>query len=179
VPTAAWLRERYKRNKAAGICPTCIRNKVPAGRVTCKDCEEKNKKHKQRFFGRHRVADKKYYNKLRDAAFDKLGNRCANPNCRWLNEDGTFGCTDKDMLQIDHVDGGGVQEHKALKYNHSRFHKKVIADTTGKYQLLCANCNWKKRKTKDEQPRNLQKPSNLGMEVLSGPVSGGLLETGV
>lgn len=179
MPIAAWLRERFKRNVSAGICPTCTKRKARAGRVSCKECADRNKEHQQKFFGRHRMADKKYYDRLRDAAFIKLGNKCNNPSCRWLNEDGSMGCTDKDMLQIDHVEGGGVKEHRFLKFNHSRFHKNVVADTSGKYQLLCANCNWKKRRTQDEQPKNLLKPSNLDMEVMSGPVSGGLLETGI
>jgi Zn-finger protein len=32
-----------------------------------------------------------------------------------------------------------------------RYMKNVIADTTGKYQLLCANCNWIKRHEMYEQ----------------------------
>src|SRR5271157_497603 len=31
-----------------------------------------------------------------------LGGRCADPDCAWVNEDGSRGCTDVRCLQIDH-----------------------------------------------------------------------------
>ena len=36
-----------------------------------------------------------------------LGGRCADPNCRWLNEDGTLGCADERAPVFDHIEGGG------------------------------------------------------------------------
>ena len=78
------------------------------------------------------------------AAFDKLGNLCANPSCRHLNEDGTLGCKDPRALQIDHILGGGNKERKELK-DCREIYRKVLADNSGKYQLLCATCNWIKR----------------------------------
>lgn len=80
---------------------------------------------------------------LRLAALAYLGNRCSNPDCRWLNADGTFGCTDPDMLHIDHDDGSGAQERKAL--GDIAIYYRVLEDKEGKYKALCANCNWKKR----------------------------------
>jgi hypothetical protein len=52
------------------------------------------------------------------------------------------GFTDIRALQIDHVDGGGIKDRAGLMYG---FWKKVLSDTSGKYQLLCANCNAIKR----------------------------------
>ena len=83
----------------------------------------------------------------------KLGGRCASPDCRWHNDDGTIGCTDVRALQIDHVQGGGSTElraghgaglahlyrvREALKWSE-------LAGIQAPYQLLCANCNWIKR----------------------------------
>ena len=60
------------------------------------------------------------------------------------------GENDHRCLQIDHVDGGGCHER------HLDGHKSyAIADAwsgglEGKYQVLCANCNWKKRYEQNE-----------------------------
>lgn len=87
--------------------------------------------------------------KYRQAAMQKLGNKCANPACQWLNPDGFRGCTDIRCLQIDHVLGGGNQERKKGLISHALY-KDVLADETGKYQALCANCNWIKKHTHHE-----------------------------
>lgn len=52
-------------------------------------------------------------------------------------------------LQIDHVHGHGTKELKKLSLN-CGYLKKVLADTEGNYQLLCANCNWIKRSENKE-----------------------------
>jgi len=89
-------------------------------------------------------ASKRCRRKYRDAALQKLGNKCANPACQWLNADGSRGCTDFRCLQVDHVVGGGNQERKQGLAGLALYHD-VLADQTGKYQALCANCNWIKR----------------------------------
>jgi len=88
------------------------------------------------------------YWKRRTAVIIKLGGRCSNPDCKWMNDDGTIGCTDERCLQIDHVDSGGSKERKKIA-PHTLL-KKVLEDKNGSYQLLCANCNWIKRKTHQE-----------------------------
>lgn len=52
------------------------------------------------------------------------------------------GFNDFRALQIDHINNDGFLERKI---NSTVRYKKVLKDTTGKYQLLCANCNWIKR----------------------------------
>jgi len=64
--------------------------------------------------------------------FDKFSNQCALCNN-----------TDKRTFQVDHVNGGGTQD-RLLLYG-DKFYKAVLQDITGKYQLLCANCNQIKR----------------------------------
>lgn len=85
---------------------------------------------------------------LRRAALAYLGNRCSNPQCRWLNEDGTLGCTDPDILHIDHVKSDGNREREKL--SDIQIYRRVLEDTEGRYRALCANCNWKKRVTLKE-----------------------------
>lgn len=55
------------------------------------------------------------------------------------------GFADYRALQVDHVNGGGLKELRTEGGGGTRYLKKVIADTDGNYQLLCANCNWIKR----------------------------------
>lgn len=85
---------------------------------------------------------------LREKVLTKYGRKCNNPACQWLNADGSRGCVDTRCIQIDHVHGGGKQELKSLHQH--QYHKKVLADAEGNYQLLCANCNWIKRSEKRE-----------------------------
>jgi hypothetical protein len=60
------------------------------------------------------------------------------------------GFTDPRALQIDHVRGDGWQEPRVGTQRRkggggAPYYRRVVADTTGRYQLLCANCNWIKR----------------------------------
>jgi NADPH-dependent 7-cyano-7-deazaguanine reductase QueF len=94
--------------------------------------QKKYKKYQQEHPEIYRNATQKCRKKLKLKVFEKLGNKCV--RC---------GITDIRVLQIDHVNGHGNKEHKELKdYG---FMLKVLADTEGNYQLLCANCNWIKR----------------------------------
>ena len=54
---------------------------------------------------------------------------------------------DKDVraLQIDHVHGGGSAEIRGGLGAGLAYYIRVLRDTTGRYQLLCANCNKIKR----------------------------------
>ncbi len=66
--------------------------------------------------------------------------RCRNPKCRWLNEDGTFGCTDPDAFHFDHKAGGGSEDRKSGKITGNRLYD-AIKKHPEDFQLLCANCN--------------------------------------
>lgn len=76
--------------------------------------------------------------KLKQTIYEKLGNTCS--RC---------GFSDPRALQIDHVRGGGNKEHTVVKNAH-KYLRKVIEDTEGLYQILCANCNWIKRHENQE-----------------------------
>jgi len=93
----------------------------------------------------------KRQSELRKQIIAQLGGRCSNPGCRWLNEDGSLGCTDVSALQIDHVGGGGSVELRAggagLKHLYRVRNDLKWVDLAGlasQYQVLCANCNWTK-----------------------------------
>jgi hypothetical protein len=56
------------------------------------------------------------------------------------------GFNDWRALQVDHVNGGGVAERKALgNWQYYGRLLSFIKESPNKYQLLCANCNWIKR----------------------------------
>jgi len=81
--------------------------------------------------------EKDYRDRKRTEINAKLGNQCA--RC---------GFTNPLALCIDHVNGGGVAERTSM--SQKTFLNKVLNDTTGMYQLLCANCNLIKRHERDE-----------------------------
>jgi hypothetical protein len=86
---------------------------------------------------------------LREQVIAKLGGCCAAKDCRWLNRDGTLGCKDASLLHIDHVKGKGGKERKVLSGRMFLLHV-LKSRAKKKYQLLCANCNWRKRQTNNE-----------------------------
>jgi|SRR5690606_9755310 len=58
------------------------------------------------------------------------------------------GFSDSRALQIDHINGGGYTERKEYSTNPKAYYRNIlysIKNKEGKYQLLCANCNWIKR----------------------------------
>ena len=78
---------------------------------------------------------------LRIAVIKKYGGKCS--RC---------GYSDWRALQIDHVNGGGVQHRQA--YGTAQLQRLTIrAFGSGKYELLCANCNWIKRHENSEGGR--------------------------
>ena len=149
--------ERYHRNRAAGVCPYCggeingefmcakcrtthqkgsldwYHRQVTSGCCTrcgdphtgtgryCPDCSEKAKREVKR-----------WSDQVRDETFQAYGGavcvRCGN--------------IDPDVLQIDHIDGGGTQHRKKIGEPLTRWLRKQGFPPG--YQVLCANCNTKK-----------------------------------
>ncbi len=89
----------------------------------------------------------KYY-QLRDLVIKKYGGKCKECNVR-----------DQRVLCIDHINGGGVGELR--KVSSLKYLRMVLADNSGKYQLLCHNCNWIKRWEKSEVRRKRIIPKNI------------------
>lgn len=109
----AWHHEHYLKNKAR------IKDANKAWYVV-------NKQHVA-------ANDKQVRGLLRDAIFDKLGNKCA--HCA---------CNDRRCLQIDHVNNDGYLHRKSKGRAHGstrKYLREILHDVTGAYQILCANCN--------------------------------------
>lgn len=87
------------------------------------------------------AAQRKHARAVRAKALEVLGGVCV--RC---------GFSEPCALQIDHIDGGGAQERRALGGASRSIYKRVIAGEPG-YQLLCANCNWLKRCERGEHYR--------------------------
>jgi len=88
-------------------------------------------------------ANKKYKIKLKNEIHQSLGGKCANP----FNLPHPDWCNDSEVLQIDHVHGGGTKERSIYgrDLNYYRHILQQIKFGSKDYQLLCANCNFKKR----------------------------------
>ena len=90
---------------------------------------------------KHSEKNKRIRKELKDKIFDKLGNACT--ICKNI---------DPDVLQIDHIRGKGYEEMKIFGGNSLSYYRHVLKHLNeNKYQLLCANCNWKKRVINNEK----------------------------
>ena len=149
--------KRYHRNKAAGACPYC--GGKTNGEFMCAKCRTTHQKgtlawyHRQVASGccvrcgephtqegrycvtcgeKARLGVKQWYAQLRDEVLAAYGG----PKCVCC------GTTDLDVLQIDHIDGGGTQHLKEIGHNIYAWLRKQGFPPG--YQVLCANCNTKK-----------------------------------
>ena len=101
--------------------------------------------------------------RIRTTVITYLGNRCV--KC---------GNSDIRVLCIDHVNGGGCQERKALTYHGFLWKLKKAIDARNEtilsqYQLLCANCNAIKKFERDE---NFKRSETIGRKALKGKGEG-------
>ena len=112
--------------------------------------KEKMKMYKHNDYIRHRKErltralelQKQQRLRTRLEIFRLLGNKCSNPYN--LNH-GDFSKI-KECLQIDHINGNGIEEYGKLSaYTYLNHVLKEIRNGSKNYQLLCANCNWIKR----------------------------------
>ena len=124
------------------ICPDCKQSdKVFVSNGYCRPCHYARTEHWRKANpDKSRKIIRTYNRKKRDRVVQLLGGRCK--RC---------GETDWRCLQIDHVGGGGTKEHKKLGV--ARVNAKVLRLEGKGYQLLCANCNWRKR-YENEEVRN-------------------------
>lgn len=113
----------------------------------CKDCVKKfsaspqRKRYNKEYFEKNQVKitayKRRWRQQLRLMAIEKLGRVCR-----------MCGFDDMRALQIDHVNGRGILDRKERKRD--EYYRLVVNDKTGKFQLLCANCNWIKRHENEE-----------------------------
>lgn len=89
--------------------------------------KDKNKKKKH---------SQKWQLDLRIRLIEYLGGKCV--KC---------GFSDPRALQIDHINGDGNLMRTRSNHGWSQFYREIISKKyDGKVQLLCANCNWIKRR---------------------------------
>ncbi len=118
---AAW----YERRKADGICFASTKENpcdghVPAGRVYCDKHNTENN-----LESRLRASE------LRKLVIETYGSKC---QC--------CGETEVELLQVDHVDGGGNQHRREIGQSQLyRWLKKHGFPRKG-FILLCGSCNW-------------------------------------
>ncbi len=126
----------------------------------CKDCFNQKchnyyLKHKDKYKQRatnwkklHREEHREQAKKERMRVVTFLGGKCSSPNCKWANDDDSYGCNDPRALQIDHINGDGYKYKNSYKseiYYILKLIKENPDKVRKKFQLLCANCNWIKR----------------------------------
>jgi hypothetical protein len=89
-----------------------------------------------------------YRRKLREAVLEVLGGKCV--RC---------GFSDHRALQVDHVNSDGFSDTRCRKDRYT-FYKHIVQEghASGRYQLLCANCNWIKVRELEEYPRRRSAP---------------------
>jgi hypothetical protein len=79
----------------------------------------------------------KKYSEVKEKVFQMFGSKCK--RCKE---------TDKRVLQLDHINGGGTKERK--KTNSLNRYVRALKDPS-KYQMLCANCNIIKKHENEEK----------------------------
>ena len=134
-------RPRHKRREVDGRirCPTCGKD-VPTdgfrmrgnGYVasSCHSCEQK------RFGVYGKEYEKRRRSLIKAIVFQGYGSRCA-----------CCGCDDEEVLQLDHVNNDGAEERQRIRSSDS-YVLAIAEGFPGRYQLLCANCNFSKMKNK-------------------------------
>lgn len=88
----------------------------------------------RRYAEDYKTRAREYNDRMKAAVYDLLGRKCV--EC---------GMEDVRALQIDHVSGSGCQDRKKSRSNYYKHVLQGILSSPGKYQVLCANCNWIKR----------------------------------
>jgi Zn ribbon nucleic-acid-binding protein len=84
------------------------------------------------------------YQTTRLKALNRLGGKCV--RC---------GFSDERALQIDHVNGGGNKERQSYK-GAAFFYHVINLTSLEEYQVLCANCNFIKRREEQECKRKYE-----------------------
>jgi hypothetical protein len=98
-----------------------------------------NASYQRQWAANHRESERARHRRVkrerRSLVLELLGNKCV--RC---------GFDDKRALQIDHVHDDGYIERAALGPSwYRKIQQAIIDGERGRYQLLCANCNWIKR----------------------------------
>lgn len=94
-----------------------------------------------------------YNKRLRARILELLGGKCP------------CGFSDPRALQVDHVNGNGSEDRRVHGRKYTKEVIRSIEAGEGKYQLLCANCNWIKRYENKEYGRVVSMDSTRVVEA--------------
>lgn len=97
-----------------------------------------------------RTQERTVNDRLLEQVLDQYGRKCA--KCGFNS--------DLRILQLDHINGGGNQERRAIGVRGIR--RKAL-NNPELYQLLCPNCNWTKRFDLNEQNQRKDDPASSGI----------------
>lgn len=136
------LLEFYYRKsigKYLSWCKVCEKEQVRNWRKTHERKDTPNPEYHKEWHRKKRL-------EVRKRIIELLGGRCVRCgyNADWR------------AFQIDHVNGGGSQERRIV-CSYKKLLEDIQKEGTGKYQLLCANCNQIKRYENNEN-RKQQNP---------------------
>src|SRR3990167_1935923 len=135
-------RERYKKAQKERLeyAKTYRLNNLERLR---KRARERYWENPERFKKLERNNRRKNWTALKELVLQKFNGECK--ECK---------ITDIRVLQIDHVKGDGHKDRKNGLQGVSLL-RAVLKDTQGRFQLLCANCNWIKRVENEERKQRI------------------------
>jgi len=113
-------RDRYEKLRSNNTCVSCGKHSPVQDQVLCLQCKE--------IFAKN---GKLYREKQKWMIIDHYGGKCA--KCSIDN---------RDILTIDHIDGGGTQHRKELKKEGTIFYRWIVKNNFPEgFKVLCFNCN--------------------------------------
>lgn len=127
----AFNKEIRGRLQTVGLCTKCG-DQLTLGRYYCPRCTVTQAQ-----------AAKRYRKNQRLKVIDAYGGRCQ-----------VCGIDDLDVLQLDHVHNDGARDRQKTPY-YAMLNNIIAKQFPDSYQILCANCNWKKRFLGGETPRGV------------------------
>jgi hypothetical protein len=84
---------------------------------------------------KYRATRIKYRKEIKRSVFAHYDTKCSWPGCN---------ITDEDMLQIDHIDGGGRKHYEEMGGGGGRLYRWLLENNfPAGFRILCANHNWK------------------------------------
>jgi hypothetical protein len=117
----------------------CLERNRKWRREHTKERNEINKKSREKNREKINIREAIRRRKIRLELIQLLGGKCI--RC---------GENDWRCLQIDHVNGGGCKEIRENTKDRYLFYLRKVKEGSKDYQLICANCNWRKFYEKNE-----------------------------
>lgn len=134
-------KQSYRKNKYCSNKCMGVRYTLPdrVGRMKAHDLKYRTKNKEALALSRFNLTSER-----KKKVYEALGNVCT--HC---------GFSDYRALQIDHVHGFGKRDKINKRHTNAKafylFVYESVSKNEGKYQILCANCNWIKRYSQKEQ----------------------------